>query len=196
MRLRPILMTTAAMVVGIAPLIFAHGAGAVSRFNIGVTIFFGMAIGTLFTLFVTPGGLHLPRPRPRGADGEGEGARASQGRGRVLSERRTGALFQRLRLACSTSFAGLRNGDEAGLAPWRLERLCQSSSGSERNSWTGGSFPLRRDRPIDLIASLSPLGITEMKRLINRFFRPSDTTSSNSAAARSPSRRRKLRRDP
>jgi H+/gluconate symporter-like permease len=37
-----------------APLIFAHGAGAVSRFNIGVTIFFGMAIGTLFTLFVTP----------------------------------------------------------------------------------------------------------------------------------------------
>ena len=54
MRLRPILMTTAAMVVGMAPLIFATGAGAVSRFNIGVTIFFGMAIGTLFTLFVTP----------------------------------------------------------------------------------------------------------------------------------------------
>src|SRR5580704_7723126 len=53
-RLRPILMTTAAMVVGMAPLIFATGAGAVSRFNIGVTIFFGMAIGTLFTLFVTP----------------------------------------------------------------------------------------------------------------------------------------------
>jgi multidrug efflux pump len=53
-RLRPILMTTAAMVVGMAPLIFATGAGAVSRFNIGVTIFAGMAIGTLFTLFVTP----------------------------------------------------------------------------------------------------------------------------------------------
>jgi len=53
-RLRPILMTTAAMVVGMAPLIFATGAGAVSRFNIGVTIFFGMAIGTLFTLFVLP----------------------------------------------------------------------------------------------------------------------------------------------
>jgi multidrug efflux pump subunit AcrB len=53
-RLRPILMTTAAMVVGMAPLIFATGAGAVSRFNIGVTIFFGMSIGTLFTLFVTP----------------------------------------------------------------------------------------------------------------------------------------------
>jgi multidrug efflux pump subunit AcrB len=47
-------MTTAAMVVGMGPLIFAHGAGAVSRFNIGVTIFAGMSIGTLFTLFVTP----------------------------------------------------------------------------------------------------------------------------------------------
>jgi multidrug efflux pump len=53
-RLRPILMTTAAMVVGMVPLILASGAGAASRFNIGVTIFAGMAIGTLFTLFVTP----------------------------------------------------------------------------------------------------------------------------------------------
>jgi multidrug efflux pump len=53
-RLRPILMTTAAMVVGMIPLIVASGAGARSRFAIGVTIFSGMAIGTLFTLFVTP----------------------------------------------------------------------------------------------------------------------------------------------
>jgi multidrug efflux pump len=53
-RLRPILMTTAAMVVGMVPLIVASGAGARSRFDIGVTIFAGMSIGTLFTLFVTP----------------------------------------------------------------------------------------------------------------------------------------------
>ncbi len=53
-RLRPILMTTAAMVVGMIPLILASGAGASSRFDIGLTIFSGMAIGTLFTLFVTP----------------------------------------------------------------------------------------------------------------------------------------------
>ena len=53
-RLRPILMTTAAMVVGMVPLILASGAGARSRFDIGVTIFAGMSIGTLFTLFVTP----------------------------------------------------------------------------------------------------------------------------------------------
>ena len=54
MRLRPILMTTAAMVVGMVPLITATGAGAASRFQIGLTIFSGMTIGTLFTLFVTP----------------------------------------------------------------------------------------------------------------------------------------------
>jgi len=53
-RLRPILMTTAAMVVGMIPLILATGAGASSRFDIGLTIFAGMAIGTIFTLFVTP----------------------------------------------------------------------------------------------------------------------------------------------
>jgi len=53
-RLRPILMTTAAMVVGMLPLIMAEGAGARSRFAIGVVIASGMSIGTLFTLFVTP----------------------------------------------------------------------------------------------------------------------------------------------
>jgi multidrug efflux pump subunit AcrB len=53
-RLRPILMTTAAMVVGMVPLIIADGAGARSRFAIGVVIAAGMSIGTIFTLFVTP----------------------------------------------------------------------------------------------------------------------------------------------
>jgi len=53
-RLRPILMTTAAMVFGVVPLIIATGAGAVSRFNLGLVIASGMAIGTLFTLFVVP----------------------------------------------------------------------------------------------------------------------------------------------
>jgi multidrug efflux pump len=53
-RLRPILMTTAAMVLGMIPLIIASGAGAVSRFNMGLVIASGIAIGTLFTLFVVP----------------------------------------------------------------------------------------------------------------------------------------------
>jgi hydrophobe/amphiphile efflux-1 (HAE1) family protein len=53
-RLRPILMTTAAMVVAMVPLLIAKGAGAASRFDIGVVIAAGMTIGTMFTLFVTP----------------------------------------------------------------------------------------------------------------------------------------------
>ncbi|MEJ6078522.1 multidrug efflux RND transporter permease subunit [Vibrio sp. 1-Bac 57] len=53
-RLRPILMTTAAMVAGLVPLLFATGAGAVSRFGIGVVIVAGLSIGTLFTLFILP----------------------------------------------------------------------------------------------------------------------------------------------
>lgn len=53
-RLRPILMTTSAMVVGLIPLMGAQGAGSASRHSIGVVIVSGMLIGTLFTLFVVP----------------------------------------------------------------------------------------------------------------------------------------------
>ncbi len=53
-RLRPILMTTAAMVLGVLPLVIASGAGAAGRFNMGLVISTGLAIGTLFTLFVVP----------------------------------------------------------------------------------------------------------------------------------------------
>lgn len=53
-RLRPILMTTAAMVLGVAPLIYASGAGAAARFSMGLVIAAGMSIGTIFTLFVVP----------------------------------------------------------------------------------------------------------------------------------------------
>ena len=53
-RLRPILMTTAAMVLGVFPLVIASGAGAAGRQAMGVVIFAGLSIGTLFTLFVVP----------------------------------------------------------------------------------------------------------------------------------------------
>jgi multidrug efflux pump len=53
-RLRPILMTTAAMVLGVLPLLRASGAGAESRFSIGLVVATGMSIGTMFTLFVVP----------------------------------------------------------------------------------------------------------------------------------------------
>jgi multidrug efflux pump len=53
-RLRPILMTTAAMVFGVVPLVIASGAGAAGRHAMGLVIFTGLSIGTLFTLFVVP----------------------------------------------------------------------------------------------------------------------------------------------
>jgi multidrug efflux pump len=53
-RFRPILMTTAAMVLGVVPLIMATGAGALSRFCMGLVIASGLSLGTLFTLFVVP----------------------------------------------------------------------------------------------------------------------------------------------
>jgi len=53
-RLRPILMTTVAMIVAMVPLLTATGPGAVSRFHIGLVIATGLGIGTLFTLFVVP----------------------------------------------------------------------------------------------------------------------------------------------
>jgi multidrug efflux pump len=74
-RLRPILMTTAAMVLGVIPLITASGAGAVSRFQMGLVIAAGLSIGTLFTLFVVPavylviaGDHHAAAPVPAGAE--------------------------------------------------------------------------------------------------------------------------------
>ena len=82
-RLRPILMTTAAMVVGMVPLLIASGAGAASRFSIGLVIAAGMTVGTMFTLFVTPAvytyvarehrrdeqaGAGVPAPRPEPAE--------------------------------------------------------------------------------------------------------------------------------
>ncbi|HEX4532699.1 MAG TPA: efflux RND transporter permease subunit [Rhizomicrobium sp.] len=53
-RLRPILMTTFAMVLGVLPLIIASGAGAAARYNLGLVIATGISIGTCFTLFVVP----------------------------------------------------------------------------------------------------------------------------------------------
>ncbi len=67
-RLRPILMTTAAMVLGVVPLAIASGAGAAGRQAMGWVVFSGLTVGTLFTLFVVPamylflGAEHAKRP--------------------------------------------------------------------------------------------------------------------------------------
>jgi len=53
-RLRPIFMTSVSLIVAMVPLLTATGAGAVSRFHIGLTIAAGLGIGTFFTLFILP----------------------------------------------------------------------------------------------------------------------------------------------
>mgnify|MGYP002382102940 CR=1 FL=1 len=65
LRLRPILMTTGAMVLGAVPLALAHGAGAESRTQIGWVIVGGMSFGTLLTLFVVPTAYTLLAGRER-----------------------------------------------------------------------------------------------------------------------------------
>ncbi len=54
LRLRPVLMTSIATIIGVVPLIIGHGAGSESRMTIGVVIFFGLAVATMLTLFVVP----------------------------------------------------------------------------------------------------------------------------------------------
>src|ERR1700761_8739610 len=80
-RLRPILMTTAAMVLGVLPLVIASGAGAAGRRAMGIVLFTGLSIGTMFTLFIVPAvfaflGADHPKDRakalPKGAPAAGE----------------------------------------------------------------------------------------------------------------------------
>jgi multidrug efflux pump len=75
LRLRPILMTTGAMVLGAVPLAIASGAGAESRSQIGWVIVGGMTVGTLLTLFVVPVAYSYIARRRRAA---GDSVRPSQ----------------------------------------------------------------------------------------------------------------------
>ena len=68
-RLRPILMTTAALVLAMVPLLIASGPGAGSRFAMGFVIATGMTLGTLFTLFVVPA-MYLYISKDMGNTGE------------------------------------------------------------------------------------------------------------------------------
>jgi multidrug efflux pump len=73
LRLRPILMTTGAMIAGAIPLALAAGAGAQSRQEIGWVIIGGMSLGTVLTLFVVPTAYTLlarDRARMRATVGE------------------------------------------------------------------------------------------------------------------------------
>lgn len=74
-RLRPIIMTTVAMLVAMVPLLTASGPGAVSRFHIGLVVATGLGIGTLFTLFVVPA-MYLFMARERGRESGTQQAQA------------------------------------------------------------------------------------------------------------------------
>src|SRR5690606_36170028 len=65
LRLRPILMTTGAMVLGVLPLAYASGAGAESRQQIGWVLVGGLTLGTILTLFVVPVAYTLIAPKMR-----------------------------------------------------------------------------------------------------------------------------------
>jgi multidrug efflux pump len=79
-RLRPVLMTSAATVFGHFPLVLVHGPGAQARNSIGIVLVTGMAVGTLFTLFVVPvfysliAAQHAPSPVEAEADLLDQGA--------------------------------------------------------------------------------------------------------------------------
>ncbi|HEU5179449.1 MAG TPA: efflux RND transporter permease subunit [Candidatus Polarisedimenticolia bacterium] len=75
-RLRPVLMTTAATVVGHTPLILARGPGAGARNSIGIMLVSGMIIGTAFTLFVVPSIYMLVAKTHKAMDSEGAPERA------------------------------------------------------------------------------------------------------------------------
>ncbi len=72
-RLRPVLMTTAALVLAMVPLLLATGPGAAARFSMGLVIASGMTIGTLFTLYVLPA-VYLYLGRDLGAKRTTDGA--------------------------------------------------------------------------------------------------------------------------
>jgi len=73
-RLRPVLMTTVATIVGHLPLVFVSGPGSGARNSIGLMLVSGMAIGTVFTLFVLPCVYSVLAARPRHSDAHDEAA--------------------------------------------------------------------------------------------------------------------------
>ena len=77
MRLRPVLMTTGATVVGHFPLVLVTGAGAEARNSIGIILVAGMIIGTLFTLFVLPSVYLVLASSHRESDGEADDGAAT-----------------------------------------------------------------------------------------------------------------------
>ena len=137
-RLRPILMTTAATVVGHFPLVLATGPGAGARNSIGIMLVTGMIIGTVFTLFVVPS-IYVLVARTRKAAVHGGRARAGGRHG--LTDRAARALETRSRRPPSAERL-LHQHQVAGLREQRvLERAAARTRGSRGARRTAPARP-------------------------------------------------------
>ncbi len=131
LRLRPILMTTGAMVLGALPLALASGAGAESRQQIGWVIVGGMSIGTLLTIFVVPTVYTLSGAQ-EGARGDRDAGTGAGGR--RLTRRPGGRRAARLSRRCSASRRGARR-----CRPLACRRRAAPNSGLRARSRRGRS---------------------------------------------------------
>jgi multidrug efflux pump len=91
-RFRPVIMTAFAASMGAVPLIFAHGPGAQSRTALGVVIFSGVTLATLFTLFIVPATYHLLARRTGSPNAIANRLEAMQADSVSESEQATSAL--------------------------------------------------------------------------------------------------------
>src|SRR5262249_46602945 len=103
-RLRPILMTTAATVVGHFPLVLATGPGAGARNSIGIMLVTGMIVGSVFTLFVVPSIYTFVARTHRVTADDSAAARAAGAQSR-LPQVAAGAITVALLLVASSAFA-------------------------------------------------------------------------------------------
>jgi multidrug efflux pump len=103
-RLRPILMTTAATVVGHFPLVLATGPGAGARNSIGIMLVTGMIVGTVFTLFVVPSIYTFVARTHRATADETKAVDARGARGR-LPQVAAGAITMAILLVAPSAFA-------------------------------------------------------------------------------------------
>ncbi len=157
-RLRPILMTTAAMVLGVVPLVIAAGAGAAGRHAMGLVIFTGISIGTLFTLFVVPAVYMLLAADHHKAAATTVGEGAPKPQPQALEAASRGALVPRRVAAC----AGPRDKSQPARAQECLARLLLDCRCPGRAALTDALLALR--------AAFAP-GPSRRRALSRRVFR-------------------------
>src|SRR5262249_20004513 len=154
-RLRPILMTTAATVVGHFPLVLATGPGAGARNSIGTMLVTGMIVGSVFTLFVVPSIYTLVARTHRVTADASAAARAAGAQSR-LPQVAAGAITVALLLVASSAFAQPPRSDAVETVPLTLDEAVKravdknpdlaiarlgTEAGAARGRESRGAFP-------------------------------------------------------